>query len=311
MRGAAAGIAWITVALARPAGAWELALDASAACTTPEALRARVDAQRTGADPPLALAITIEGVADAWRAGVDVREADVAQGRREVAGTSCDEVVAAAALIAAMALDRAGGPAAPIAPAPAPSDAVTTFGGEPLVLRQPRAEPVEPARPRAFDFAVRLAAGVDVFGLPGPSPGARIEVDAGRGRARVAFGAAWNAEVEDTDADGKGLALGMTRFDARARVRLGAGLAIGVGGELGRISGRGIGVDTALDRATAWWAVLGDASWTIALADELELMLSIEMVKPLNTLVFSVDGVERFRPGLTLRGYGGVGFLFD
>ena len=313
-RAGALAAAGVLAALAsRPAHAWELVLDAPASCATGDALRAKIDAQRTAQDPAVVLAVGIQGAARAWRAWVDVEEGGVAQGRRDIAGASCAEVVAAAALIGAMALDRAG-ESAPAAlpssqPASQPAAEVATLGGREVVMRPARPEP-ERVGPSPLDVTARVAIGVDAYGLPGPSPSGRLEVAAGRARTRIAFGLAWSMSTEDVDDDGIGVALGMVRFDMRVRLRVWRGLTVGAGVEIGRLSGHAIGIGDRSDRATAWWAALAELGYAIPIHPSADVVLTAEVAKPLKENVFLVDDEPRFRSGTTLRGYAGVAIRF-
>lgn len=304
-RAAAAALAAAVLA-GSPAHAWELVLDAPASCATGDVLRAKIDAQRTAADPPVVLAVGIEGAARKWRAWVDVNEQGVSQGRRDIAGASCGEVVAAAALIGAMALDRAV-EALPVA---APESQPAT-----RPVREPRpttddGPAIEVVRPPPLDVNLRATIGLDAFGLPAPSPSGRVEVDAGRQLLRVAFGVAWSMQTEDVDEDGIGVALGMTRFDVRMRARLWRGLAVAAGAELGRLSGHAIGIGDRSDRATAWWAALAEVGYAFAIHRKTDLVVTAEVAKPLKENVFLVDDEPRFRSGTTLRGYAGVAVHF-
>jgi hypothetical protein len=118
--------------------------------------------------------------------------------------------------------------------------------------------------------------------------------------------------VRETDADGEGLevwgwqAVGQARFRLTPRIELGPQI------EIGQLVASGVGVDTELTNDGAWQAAGGVARVELWSGRSLEVVAAAELVVPLGRPRFVVDGEERFRPGVAVRGFVSIGWrLFD
>ncbi|XXT20981.1 hypothetical protein WME94_05350 [Sorangium sp. So ce429] len=193
---------------------------AEAGCPTEAEFRARVGArlrrQLGEADAASAYVVTIDERDGRFTGRLGVRAADGATSDRDVAGATCDDVVAALAVVTALAIDSQAADAAAAAAAPAPSaparaaagaDATgaTTVASTSTATASARAAPAPPppadsgpARPPgpATDVATHLTLGAQLLGgemLGAPSLGARLfaepplaAMDSGVGPARDA-----------------------------------------------------------------------------------------------------------------------------
>ncbi|WP_437623943.1 hypothetical protein [Sorangium sp. So ce1151] len=176
---------------------------AEAGCPTEAEFRARVGArlrrQLGEADAASAYVVTIDERDGRFTGRLGVRTADGAASDRDVAGATCDDVVAALAVVTALAIDsqaaEAAAAAAAAAPAPsAPASAVagaeatgaTTVASASTASASARAAPAppppadsRPARPPgpATDVATHLTLGAQLLAgemLGAPSLGARL-----------------------------------------------------------------------------------------------------------------------------------------
>ncbi|WP_437308000.1 hypothetical protein [Sorangium sp. So ce388] len=171
---------------------------AEAGCPTEAEFRARVGArlrrQLGEADAGSAYVVTIDERDGRFTGRLGVRTADGAASDRDVAGATCDDVVAALAVVTALAIDSQAAEAAAAAAAPsAPASAVaveatgaTTVASASIASASARAAPAPPppagsgrARPPgpATDVATQLTLGAQLLAgemVGAPSLGARL-----------------------------------------------------------------------------------------------------------------------------------------
>ncbi|WP_437509361.1 hypothetical protein [Sorangium sp. So ce1099] len=175
---------------------------AEAGCPTEAEFRARVSArlrrQLGEADAASAYVVTIDERDGRFTGRLGVRAADGGTSDRDVAGATCDDVVAALAVVTALAIDSqaadadAAAAATPAPPAPANAAAgadaagATTVASTSTASASARAAPAPPppagsgpARPpgRATDVATHLTLGAQLLAgemLGAPSLGARL-----------------------------------------------------------------------------------------------------------------------------------------
>jgi hypothetical protein len=286
----------IAAAVAAPsvAHAWTLDYDVAPDCADAEAFRARVETQRlhTG-DVDVRVHVTVIALdGTRWSARVEIGPT----GARELAGASCSEVHDAAILIVAQLLDGATRPV--IVPAVAPR-AMTPVPG---------VDDASPPRPPDPPVTIRVGGGfgADARGMASPSAGARLTLDAGWQRAVLAFGATRWLEVTDLDAEGQGLSMSSWQVHAAARLRVARRLEVGAQFEIGELSARGRGVDTILADTGAWQAIGATARIGLWRWRRLEVAADVELLVPIGTTTFVVDGEPRYRTGTTIRGFVGA-----
>ncbi|WP_438008174.1 hypothetical protein WME89_05340 [Sorangium sp. So ce321] len=174
---------------------------AEAGCPTEAEFRARVGArlrrQLGEADAGSAYVVTIDERDGRFTGRLGVRAADGAASDRDVAGATCDDVVAALAVVTALAIDSQAAEAAAAAAAPAPSapasaaagaeaTGATTVASPSTPSASARAAPAPPppadsgrARPPgpATDAATHLTLGAQLLAgemIGAPSLGARL-----------------------------------------------------------------------------------------------------------------------------------------
>jgi hypothetical protein len=306
----------LIAALAAPAAAapWRLALDG--ACIDAAAFRARAETQRVRPGDPGDVELRIatsRRAADRWHVVIELIEAGQPPVARELDGASCAAVTDAAILIVAVLLDGV------VAAAPPPPDVVPTPTPTPAPVPADRVlSPAidEPLRPRPVaepvTATVVAALGVDAGALPGPTAGARAAVEVGWWRAVLAIGITGWMPVRETDAAGEGLevwgwqAVGQARFRIARRIELGPQI------EIGQLVASGVGVDTGLTNDGAWQAAGGVVRAELWSSGALEVVAAAELLVPLGRPRFVVDGEERFRPGVAVRGFVSIGWrLFD
>ncbi|WP_437965590.1 hypothetical protein WMF04_39055 [Sorangium sp. So ce260] len=171
------------------AGPLRIEYRAEAGCPTEADFRARVSARLRRAlgeaDAASAYVVTVEELDRRFTGRLGVRAADGTASDRDVAGDTCDDVVAALAVVTALAIDAqaTGAPdtaTASVAPAsasaaPAPSPPAGSGRARPPVPPTPAGSPPAPAP--ATDAAPHLTLGAQVLlgeRLGAPSFGARI-----------------------------------------------------------------------------------------------------------------------------------------
>jgi hypothetical protein len=231
--------------------------------------------------------------AERWVARLDVRGA--AGGRRDLEGGTCREVIDAAALVIALAVEDEGHVAAQVLPLVLEGEP-ELGGDEPdggvregrAPVRVPRAarrvevagdhaiEPGEPVDKAEYDFDAaapggrgqvaavhtRLAARAGGSGaagvLPGATAGLDLAVSGWRERNGVELSASFFAETSARQ-NGSGARVGMWAAGLRGCRTFGPAAACG-GGELGRMIGRGMDVPRPR-KAGAVWAAVGGSLW--------------------------------------------------
>jgi hypothetical protein len=235
--------------------------------------------------------VTVAGADARWSARVELGPT----GARELAGASCAEVHDAAILVVAQLLDGAARPVV----APTLPRAMSRVPGVDDALRP---------RPPDPPVTIRIGGGfgADARGLASPTGGARIVLDGGWQRAVLALGATRWLEISDIDASGQGLSMSAWQVHAAARYRVSRPIEVGAQLEIGELSARGRGVDTVLADTGAWQAIgpvtrIGLYRWR-----RLEVTADLEVLFPIGTTTFIVDGVPRYRTGTTIRGFVGV-----
>ncbi|HTN84090.1 MAG TPA: hypothetical protein VL242_10400 [Sorangium sp.] len=177
-----------------------IAYRAEAGCPTEAEFRARVGARLRRplgeADAASAYVVTIDERDGRFTGRLGVRAADGAASDRDVAGATCDDVVAALAVVTALAIDSQAADAAAAAAAAAPSapasavaveaTGATTVASASIASASARATPAPPppagsgrARPPgpATDVATHLTLGAQLLAgemIGAPSLGARL-----------------------------------------------------------------------------------------------------------------------------------------
>jgi hypothetical protein len=93
---------------------------------------------------------------------------------------------------------------------------------------------------------------------------------------------------------------------AAARLRVARRLEVGAQFEIGELSARGRGVDTILADTGAWQAIGATARIGLWRWRRLEVAADVELLVPIGTTTFVVDGEPRYRTGTTIRGFVGA-----
>ena len=291
-----AAVIALLIAAPRAAHAWTLDYDVAGECADAEAFRARVETQRLrNGDVDVRVRVSVALLADArWAARVELGATGASA--RELAGASCAEVHDAAILIVAQLLDGASRPIVVAAATPR------------SISRVPGVD--ESVRPRPPDPPVTIRAGggfgADARGLAAPSAGARLALDAGWQRAVLALGATRWLSVTEVDDEGQGLSMSAWQVHAAARFRIAQRIEVGAQFEIGELSARGRGVAVVLTDTGAWQAIgpvtrIGLWRWR-----RLEVTADVELLFPIGTTTFLVDGEPRYRTGTTFRGFVGA-----
>jgi hypothetical protein len=303
------------VAPAAHAEALTLAWDAPAeVCPSREQVLAEVERLVTlqpskPLDARVALRATIDGY---------VAELSLGARQRSLSGHSCRDVAAAAIVILALAIDpnarsleddsagEAGNSDAelaapqlsPLVERPAQRVVRVRYSKGPQTARLPRRREAEAV------VVSGAARGVAEFGsLPKPSFGAAAGFQAGTSRL---FGEAsalvllprFGAVPENTRA-GAEIWLLLANLQGCVAPAEAAGVFGCLGFELGRLSGRGTGVDQPISGSAVWSAVAVQASARFGISRRIQLETLLGVAVPFNRPEFGLDGVGvAHRPGL-------------
>jgi hypothetical protein len=330
-------VLWIAGPGAAPASPLEpgglvLTLRAPAGCPSPAVLRDLV-AEHMGdagaVSPPLRVQIAVRRAGPArWLARMDVRGA--AGGQRDLEGATCREVIDAAALVIALAVEDdghvTGQEVVPLVLEGEPelgAAARPERGGEPRPEAaradvDPRvAESDAEADAADDDFAAestgvrgggevvqtahtRLAAragGIGAGGiLPGATAGFDVAVSGWRGRDGVELSTSFWPERVARGGDGGGDA-GVRLWAAGLRACRDTALATACGsGEIGRMIGREMGPSGR--RAGAVWSALsGSLWWRRHVGGAAAIYAGIEGIVPITRPRFEVDDAVVHQPG--------------
>lgn len=225
--------------------------------------------------------------------------------RRErlLTGTSCDEVVAAAAVAMAMVVNGSE-PEAPTPPLVEPPVAPA-----PVITRPPApsasAKPPRGAEPRPISVAFSVVLLGDRGSLPGLSLGGEVDASL-RSRAWLltALGAVWAGSREINGGNGADFQLAVGGLLGCGRWGAGQTKATAcVGAEAGQLSGTGFGVRNPRSDGFFWWAPRADAGVTWAVWGPLSVFGRFGVALPRVRREFVVDDAFVYRPSaLVVRG---------
>ncbi len=301
-----------------------VSLRAPAGCPSLGALRELV-AEHLGhaglGGPSLRVQVAVRKAgAERWVARLDVRGA--AGGRRDLEGGSCREVIDAAALVIALAVEDEGHVATqplPLVLEGEPELGDAELGGGSArpaddearrrveVAADEEAEPAEPVEqvdeaeyefdavsPRApgpvTAVHTRLAARAGGSGaagvLPGATAGFDLAVSGWRQRNGLELSASFFAETAARQSD-SGAMVGMWAAGLRGCRTFGLAAACG-GGELGRMIGRGTYVPRPRKAGALWGAVSGSLWLRRHLAGAAAIYAGLEGILPITRPRFSV-----------------------
>ena len=308
-----------------------VSLHAPAGCPSLSALRGLV-AEHLGhagrGGPPLRVQVAVRKDGDErWVARLDVRGA--AGGRRDLEGGSCREVIDAAALVIALAVEDEGQVASQALPLVLEGE--PELGGDALggqregrvtggddqtagrVQIAAEAEQVEPVEQAEYDFDAgppggpvaavhtRLAARAGGSGaagvLPGATAGFDLAVSGWRERNGLELSASFFAETA-TRQNGSGVRIGMWTSGLRGCRTFGPAAACG-GGELGRMIGRGMNVPRPRKAGALWGAVSGSLWLRRHLGGAAAIYAGLEGILPITRPRFTVgDDPFVYQPAL-------------
>lgn len=309
--------------------ATELALSWQAPSGCPDATSARraITELAPEAQAAFPIHVRIHTSNGAWLA-----EVTTVDGARTVQGASCVEVASAAEAIVALAL--APPPStAHFAEAPASLPETPTSPPEtPETLKPPAMQPVQSPRPaesRQQDEAFSLAANEhrrppawgaalrlvsDVGVLPALSLGgaAALRMRAGRAFAELGVAALWPRDVQLTSAPARGGRIGFASAGLRGCLGPSATWAIFgcLGLDVGRLTGRGTGVEHATPVQALWLAPTGALGVELWRSGELRLDAELGLAVPLLRPQLGLDAVDpAYRPAaVTGRAAAGIGW---
>jgi hypothetical protein len=262
--------------------------DGSAIAEQAEGLLGRPLASVGGIDFEVDIASGARGV---WRLRVDtVARSDGSRRTREIVGRSCAELVDAAAVAIALSVKAsvAGGESRPAT--------------EPIAKREPPPAPTSPSSPasvkrpppRGASAALGLVA--DAGALPGLALGPALEgslriggllvvAQAGLLPSEATIGTMGTNQIGGDFTLIFGALLGCALTELK-RITV-AGCA---GGELGRISGRGVGVTDPRLGAALWIAGRAELGVGIPIAARLTLLVRVGAALPASRPTFVVNG---------------------
>jgi hypothetical protein len=218
---------------------------------------------------------------------------------RVLSGSSCDEVTKAGAVALAMVVD--GGESTPeqppvAEPEPIAAPEAAMHAPAPRAKRATKAASASHWRP-----AIWLGGAGDVGALPEPSPGGEVGFALGHGVLRLeALGAIYLSGEQPVVADRGGeFQLTVASVQGCGRWQLGR-LApmVCLGAELGRLWGRGVGVDNPRSGESVWWAPRADAGALWGISRGFSLLGRLGLVLPQVRREFVLyDGLLVHRPG--------------
>jgi hypothetical protein len=310
-----------------------VSLRAPAGCPSLGALRELV-AEHLGhagrGGPRLRVHVAVRKAGDErWVARLDVRGA--AGGRRDLEGGSCREVIDAAALVIALAVEDEGqvaSQALPLVLEGEPELGGDALGGEregrvtgaddqaarrvDIAAEAEPVEQVEPVDQAEYDFDAgpaggpvaavhtRLAAragGAGAAGvLPGATAGFDLAVSGWRERNGLELSASFFAETA-TRQNGSGVRVGMWTSGLRGCRTFGPAAACG-GGELGRMIGHGMYVPRPRKAGALWGAVSGSLWFRRHLGGAAAIYAGLEGILPITRPRFTVgDDPLVYQPG--------------
>jgi hypothetical protein len=234
-----------------------------------------------------------------WILSLKTRVGDE-QGVRELTAKSCSEVAEAGAVVIAMAVQgesESVQPSEPFEPEPAeaakpevPAPVVTT-----PVSRQEG--PLKHATANTTDRGpeVRLALGgaLEVGALPAPGPGGELEAALSIGRFRgIALAALYAPRtLERADGSGGTFEFALAGVLGCYQHPIGAWLALGCAGyELGRLEGKGSGVEPPRTGSFWWQAGRGEVGLVAPLSETFALQARGGLAVALTRRDFVVDG---------------------
>jgi hypothetical protein len=300
--------------------AWsaELRLQAVDSCAEASAIGEQAEnllGRALGPIPDVDFEVDIAGgPKQAWRVRIDsVNRSDGSRRTREITGHSCAELADAAAVAIAMSVnaklgeaDAASRPREGARPEPPPS--VSTSA--------PPAPPPAPARaPEPVRPSVGLGLAVDAGALPSVGLGPTVAVALDRGALRVAVEGTFFPSAEARLASGAGgdfqlLLGGVLGCVTQSVGRVTA--AVCAGGELGRLSGQGVGVSTPRLGSTLWLAGRAEIAGAIPMGPRFNVFLRVGIAVPASRPTFVLDGATPVHQssGVTGRSVLGIGVVF-
>ena len=212
------------------------------------------------------------------------------RGSREIDGTSCAELAAAASVAIAMSVRSME--AARGAPPPAAAKPVSPSSPPAAVTATPLGT-IATSLPRpVWRPSVTLALTTDTGALPATSPGLEAEGDLQRGALRLVLLVSWFTSQDTFGARGVG---GTFQFALAGGLgcyapRWGRWTAVACGGaELGRLAGTGLDVVRPETGAVLWRAVRAEAGTSVAVRANTAVLLRAGVAVPLTRPEFVLD----------------------
>ncbi len=257
--------------------------------------------------PAVRVAAVVVQDGDAWTI-----ETTLDEGRtpRRFAGRSCEAVVDAAALATAIAIDplhveesvaAAPAAAAPIVPEPAPlADGIAVVAPEPRAptVRRAVGMPPRPAPARRRTRALGWAAlAIDGGALPGVGLGPALGLGIVHGALRAELVGAWRAPVRVRALEDPQVGAAIDLLEAGARlcgvVRPTTRLELPwCGGlDVGRLRGRGFGLEDRRSASLWWTALVGATGVHWRLTARVAVLARAEVVVPLRHHAFAIAGL--------------------
>jgi hypothetical protein len=291
-------LAWIVAFSALNAGLevdWVAPPGCPDAAAIEEAVHARLDEALEAASA--SVRGHVQGRPGAWRLDLEVRTSGATVSRR-VRDPDCVTLTDAAALIVAVAIERAAAPSDPVLRSIESSTPTAIAWNEIRFDRpQPRdADPPEPEpEPRSsWRLGARAAAGLGVGALPGVGADVEIAALVQRKRFIAEVGARYEpprrARYPDAPESGGDLSLWAIRAaacfaPAVGRVRF----PLCGGAEAGGMYGRGVGLPVQRRAHLPWAAARAGAGLSVAVLPWLRLAANAELLVPFSRPRFSTD----------------------
>jgi len=297
---------WVAAAgaLAVPAGwparAADLTVDAPPACVDSATLAQEVGdliGRPLAEIPDVDFRVRIaETSPQKWRLyletldGKGAARSRVVRGSRELDGTSCSELAAAAPVAIAVSVRSMG--ASRGEPPPVAVRSVSPSSPPAAITASLRAA-IATSSPRpVWRPSVTLAVTTDTGALPSTTPGLQAEGDLQRGSLRLVLLVTWFTSQDTVGARGVGgtfqLALGGGLGCYAPRWGRWTALACG-GAELGRLAGTGLDVARPETGAVLWRAVRAEAGATVAVGANTAILLRAGAAAPLARPGFVLD----------------------
>ncbi|HLK92481.1 MAG TPA: hypothetical protein VKZ18_21475 [Polyangia bacterium] len=291
---------WVT-ADGSTSRAAQLLIDAPGACADPASLADEVG-NLVGrplaevADVDFRLRVT-EGASGHWRLRLEMLDqkgaggAPSVRGSRKLEGTSCAELVEAAAVAIAVSVRSLQAEPPAEAPHPAAPPPTAEAARAPVVSALAATPP--PPAPPPWRLAVALAAVLDIGTLPSVSPGAELDADLQRGALRLTVLGAWfesQDAVGSNDAGGR-FQLAMGGALACFAPPLGRWTPLACGGvELGRLAGTGLLVARPETGVAFWRAARAEAGVKVSIGGDASALVRAGVAVPLTRPDFVLDG---------------------